>query len=155
MPQGRIELPTSPLPRVRSTTELLRRCGAVIAVFAGRAQAPPSHLISPLFILRWTGRADAARERVMSDQRTTDTSQDPAAAPPRETTSQGGSERARPRRAPSPQAAEEKATREARLAEALRANLRRRKDRARAAKAAPAASAPLSAPGSGEDDAAR
>ncbi len=25
VPQGRIELPTSPLPRVRSTTELLRR----------------------------------------------------------------------------------------------------------------------------------
>jgi hypothetical protein len=28
VPQGRIELPTSPLPRVRSTTELLRREGA-------------------------------------------------------------------------------------------------------------------------------
>ena len=27
VPQGRIELPTSPLPRVRSTTELLRHCG--------------------------------------------------------------------------------------------------------------------------------
>ena len=30
---GRIELPTSPLPRVRSTTELLRRNGRRIAAF--------------------------------------------------------------------------------------------------------------------------
>ncbi len=31
VPQGRIELPTSPLPRVRSTTELLRRSPARLA----------------------------------------------------------------------------------------------------------------------------
>ena len=30
VPQGRIELPTSPLPRVRSATELLRRAASMI-----------------------------------------------------------------------------------------------------------------------------
>ena len=40
VPQGRIELPTSPLPRVRSTTELLRRCGAGNDVFGAGAQDP-------------------------------------------------------------------------------------------------------------------
>ena len=30
VPQGRIELPTSPLPRVRSATELLRRAAPMI-----------------------------------------------------------------------------------------------------------------------------
>ena len=30
VPQGRIELPTSPLPRVRSATELLRRVASMI-----------------------------------------------------------------------------------------------------------------------------
>ena len=45
VPQGRIELPTSPLPRVRSTTELLRRTGEscvfslVLNARAGRVQA--------------------------------------------------------------------------------------------------------------------
>ena len=37
VPQGRIELPTSPLPRVRSTTELLRRraCGRLLDASTG------------------------------------------------------------------------------------------------------------------------
>ena len=43
VPQGRIELPTSPLPRVRSATELLRRDGLMArdcATVSANAQVP-------------------------------------------------------------------------------------------------------------------
>ncbi len=39
VPQGRIELPTSPLPRVRSATELLRRPSLMIMLERAMMQA--------------------------------------------------------------------------------------------------------------------
>ena len=128
VPQGRIELPTSPLPRVRSTTELLRRCGAGNDVFAAEAQDPsckefscrrvacptPLRKAAPTRGARaLDGPAPRGYARVMTDDAS-------SPKPPK------------PRRGPPASEAEQ---REARLAEALRANLRRRKDRTRAAKA--------------------
>ena len=106
VPQGRIELPTSPLPRVRSTTELQQRLcsddpervdsgcprqGRAIVCEGGNCQAP-------LALCR-----DERQCRAMDEKSGTDGGQDTG-----------------------------KLTREERLAAKLRENLRRRKAQARA-----------------------